>query len=50
MEHKGLAYEIKRLENKINNPAFYSKAPPEVLEAEKVKLENCKKKLQNSLN
>ena len=37
--------EIERLENKLNNDGFISKAPPQVIEGEKVKLNNYKETL-----
>lgn len=37
--------EIARLSGKLNNPGFLAKAPAEVVEGEKVKLEDAEKRL-----
>jgi valyl-tRNA synthetase len=43
---KTLQAEIKRAEGKLNNPGFVAKAPPEVVAAEREKLERLKAELE----
>jgi valyl-tRNA synthetase len=39
--------ELPRIEGKLNNPAFVDKAPPEVIEKEKIKLADLHSSLDN---
>ena len=48
-EQKRLLGEISRLENKLNNAGFVAKAPPEVVEGERLKLDKYKENLTGVL-
>ena len=44
-EQEELKKYINSLETKLNDPAFTEKAPPAIIEKERAKLEEAKKKL-----